>query len=106
MDRCAGLPERDGYGLWAVQIRDNGEFIGFVGLSAPAWDAAFTPCTEIGWRLARSAWGHGYATEAAQPAHDRRRHRPDRLKCPHRSWLCHRKPCTVPSFVPDLAHGP
>lgn len=65
MDRCAGQLERDGYGLWAVQTRANSDFVGFVGLSAPTWDAAFTPCTEIGWRLARSAWGHGLATEAA-----------------------------------------
>ena len=66
MDRCSRHLDRDGYGLWAVQIRANSAFVGFVGLSAPAWDAAFTPCTEIGWRLARSAWGHGFATEAAK----------------------------------------
>jgi ribosomal-protein-alanine N-acetyltransferase len=64
-DRCARQLQRDGYGLWAVEIRASGEFIGFVGLAVPAWESAFTPCTEVGWRLARSAWGHGYATEAA-----------------------------------------
>src|SRR5437667_103130 len=43
-----------GWGLWAVEVREQGEFIGFVGLSEPSFEAHFTPCTEIGWRLARS----------------------------------------------------
>lgn len=68
VDRCIEHIDRDGYGLWAVEVRTSGEFIGFVGLAAPTWEAAFTPCTEIGWRLARSGWGHGYATEAANAA--------------------------------------
>lgn len=64
-----GLEERD-YGFWAIQICDDaqgdeGPFIGFVALSVPIWDAAFTPCVEIGWRLSRPHWGFGYATEAA-----------------------------------------
>ena len=65
----AGI-DADGYGHWAVEVRDAGEFIGFVGLAQPSFEAAFTPCTEIGWRLARSAWGRGYATEAARAALD------------------------------------
>jgi RimJ/RimL family protein N-acetyltransferase len=58
----------DGYGLWAVEVRATNQFIGFVGLAVPSWDAPFAPCTEVGWRLAASAWGHGYATEAATAA--------------------------------------
>lgn len=57
-----------GFGLWAVEVAGGAPFIGFVGLSVPAFEAPFTPCVEIGWRLARSAWGHGYATEAARAA--------------------------------------
>lgn len=68
VDRCSERIKRDGYGLWAAEIRTSSEFIGYVGLAAPTWQAAFTPCTEIGWRLARSAWGYGYATEAANAA--------------------------------------
>jgi ribosomal-protein-alanine N-acetyltransferase len=58
----------DGFFLWAVEVRASGEFIGFTGLAAPGFEAHFTPAVEIGWRLARSAWGNGYATEAARAA--------------------------------------
>ena len=57
-----------GLRLWAVEVPGEAPFIGYVGLSAPSFDAAFTPCVEVGWRLARAAWGHGYATEAARAA--------------------------------------
>lgn len=57
-----------GYGPWAVEIRGVTSFAGFVGLMLLSFDAHFTPCVEIGWRLARKAWGHGYATEAARAA--------------------------------------
>lgn len=60
----------NGFFLWAVEVRASGEFIGFAGLAAPGFEAHFTPAVEIGWRLARSAWGHGYATEAARAALD------------------------------------
>jgi ribosomal-protein-alanine N-acetyltransferase len=57
---------RRGFGFWAVELRDTGHFAGFVGLSVPGFEAHFTPCVEVGWRLARSSWGQGYATEAAR----------------------------------------
>lgn len=58
--------ERHGFGLWALELRASGAFIGFTGLAAPPFQAHFTPAVEVGWRLARSAWGHGYATEAGR----------------------------------------
>jgi ribosomal-protein-alanine N-acetyltransferase len=58
--------EKHGFGLWAVERRDTEEFIGFTGLAIPAFEAHFTPCVEIGWRLAAAHWGRGFATEAAQ----------------------------------------
>jgi RimJ/RimL family protein N-acetyltransferase len=54
-----------GYGLFAVAVPGVAPFIGFTGLAAPPFEAHFTPCIEIGWRLARAFWGFGYATEAA-----------------------------------------
>jgi len=57
-----------GFGLWAVEVPGVAPFIGFVGLQAPLFEAWFTPCVEIGWRLAAARWGRGYATEAAQAA--------------------------------------
>jgi RimJ/RimL family protein N-acetyltransferase len=59
--------DRDGFGFWAVEVRDTGEFVGFAGLDAVDEGMPFTG-VEAGWRLARSAWGHGYATEAALAA--------------------------------------
>jgi RimJ/RimL family protein N-acetyltransferase len=57
--------DRHGFGLWAVEVCDQTSFAGFVGLSVPQFEAHFTPCVEIGWRLGAEHWGHGYATEAA-----------------------------------------
>ncbi len=57
----------NGWGLWAVEERGGAPFLGFVGLNRPGF-APFTHSVEIGWRLSRNAWGHGYATEAARAA--------------------------------------
>jgi len=54
----------DGFGLWVVEI--EGSCAGFVGLARPTFAASFTPCVEVGWRLAPWAWGKGYASEAAK----------------------------------------
>ncbi|QDT88557.1 GNAT family N-acetyltransferase [Gimesia algae] len=59
-----------GFGLWAVEIKDQSTFAGFIGLAVPQFTAYFTPCVEIGWRLAAPHWNQGYATEGAQAALD------------------------------------
>ncbi len=63
----ADLAER-GWGLWAAERLDTGAFIGFIGLSIPGFEADFTPCVEIGWRLAKEHWGQGFAPEGARDA--------------------------------------
>jgi RimJ/RimL family protein N-acetyltransferase len=57
--------EEHGWHNWAVELQDSGEFIGFIGLSVPRRQLPFSPCVEVGWRLARRFWGEGYATEGA-----------------------------------------
>ena len=71
-DESKGLVERirqhfisHGFGLFAVELKKTGEFIGFVGLMIPNFPAPFMPCVEIGWRIAAPFWKQGYATEAA-----------------------------------------
>jgi RimJ/RimL family protein N-acetyltransferase len=63
-----GFETNGDWGLWALERKDTGAFIGFTGLAPVSFAAPFAPAVEIGWRLARPAWGHGYATEAARAA--------------------------------------
>ncbi|NUT82734.1 MULTISPECIES: GNAT family N-acetyltransferase [Pseudomonas] len=66
--RVRGHFAEHGFGLWALERKDTGAFIGFTGLGVVGFDAPFTPAIEIGWRLAREHWGLGYASEAAWTA--------------------------------------
>ncbi|WP_167137850.1 GNAT family N-acetyltransferase [Diaminobutyricimonas sp. TR449] len=66
VERIEARFESEGLGFWAVER--EGKFLGFTGLSRPKFDAHFTPVVEVGWRFARSAWGNGFATEAARAA--------------------------------------
>jgi RimJ/RimL family protein N-acetyltransferase len=63
----AEIAER-GYGFWALELRETGEFLGFTGLRIPAMSLPIGPCVEIGWRLAADRWGQGFASEAARAA--------------------------------------
>ncbi|MBM6996020.1 Acetyltransferase (GNAT) family protein [compost metagenome] len=54
-----------GFGLYAVEVKETQEFIGFIGFRKVTFEADFTPCIEIGWRLKQEAWGKGYASEGA-----------------------------------------
>jgi len=64
-DRMQAHFQQHGFGLYAAELRDEHRFIGFIGLSVPNFDAHFTPCVEIGWRLAAAYWRRGIATEGA-----------------------------------------
>ena len=66
VDRINSQFKNHGFGLYAVDELSTGNFIGFIGLSIPSFHADFTPCVEIGWRLAHKYWGKGYATEGAK----------------------------------------
>lgn len=61
VDRIDAHFAEHGFGPWAVEVHNGAPFIGFVGLRRVGFTAQFTPAVEIAWRLARSAWGHGYA---------------------------------------------
>lgn len=69
-DRCRELIDQRGWGFWAVEVKASNDFAGFIGLHVPSAELPFSPCVEIGWRLARDFWGQGLATEGAQAALD------------------------------------
>ena len=64
--RIASHIDAHGFGLWALERRDTGDFIGFTGMMHVDFDAGFLPAVEIGWRLASDQWGKGFASEAAR----------------------------------------
>jgi len=66
VDRIETDFEQRGFGACAVESRADATFLGYVGLDVPRFDAAFTPCVEIAWRLSADHWGRGFATEAAR----------------------------------------
>ena len=68
VDAMAARWQYNNFGLWAVERLDSTQFIGFVGLSIPKRVLPFSPCVEVGWRLARQHWGQDYATEGARAA--------------------------------------
>jgi RimJ/RimL family protein N-acetyltransferase len=73
VQRCERHFAEHGFGWWAVEVLVTGEFIGFTGLSRPSFHVPWmddrpAPVVEVGWRLRRTAWRHGYATEAARAA--------------------------------------
>jgi RimJ/RimL family protein N-acetyltransferase len=67
-ERIAAHWDDYGFGLWAAIERSSGELIGFLGICHPLWHPGYADAVEVGWRLRRSAWGHGYATEGARAA--------------------------------------
>jgi RimJ/RimL family protein N-acetyltransferase len=65
LDQILKNHQKNGFTFWPIELKRTGEWIGFVGLSIPGFEAHFTPCVEIGWRLAHPYWGNGYAPEGA-----------------------------------------
>src|SRR5579862_3811563 len=68
IDRIEALFALQGFGLWALEVTETGEFIGFTGLNPMPEGVPGAGGMEVGWRLAVAAWGRGYATEAARAA--------------------------------------
>lgn len=59
-----------GYCLYAIELLDTSQMIGFVGLNYTDFPAQFTPAVEFGWRIGKEYWGKGYAFEAASAIRD------------------------------------
>lgn len=70
VDRFEQRFVEQGFGLWALELRETGEFLGFTGLNPMPDGIPGEGGMEVGWRLARPAWGNGYATEAGRAALD------------------------------------
>lgn len=70
IDRMKKQYAANGFCYFAVDKLENNEFIGFIGISEQNYEADFTPCVDIGWRLAQKEWGKGYATEGAKKCLD------------------------------------
>jgi RimJ/RimL family protein N-acetyltransferase len=66
VDRIEAQWVQRGFTFYAAELRGSGDFIGFIGISVPPFEARFTPCVEIGWRLAPVYWNRGLATEGAR----------------------------------------
>jgi ribosomal-protein-alanine N-acetyltransferase len=64
-ERFEAESSRRGFCPWAVEERESGDFIGFIGLHEVPEYLSFAPAVEVGWRLARRFWGRGFATEGA-----------------------------------------
>lgn len=65
-EKIRQLIDKNGWGFWAVERKNDRAFLGFVGLNQVKAALPCVPCVEVGWRLAKAYWGDGYATEAAQ----------------------------------------
>ena len=65
MDRMTKLYNDRAHCYFAVEIVDNREFLGMIGLGTKSFKAAFTPCVDIGWRIRKKYWNQGYSTEGA-----------------------------------------
>ena len=68
LERVQAHLDRHGFGWWPAELKATGAFVGFIGLAVPYFEAHFTPCVEVGWRLAAEHWGRGLATEGARAA--------------------------------------